>query len=205
MVIFIETLKESITTLFDTEKAKIIDEKLKLQDDYKTFLRNKKNELDKLENARYEVHQENLSLGTLQEEEKITTEIIELDIGGTHKLATARTTLTKFPSSALGCMFSGKHKLNMHNGRVFIDRDGDPFISVITYLRSGKIPVFNSKTEEMRFIEEMEFWQIPLETINGSDVSNEQEFDPEWCAKTLSLDYTNRIVTKDGNNHGIIF
>lgn len=168
----------------------------------------KKEDIEKLEQAKLEVHNENLSLGSgnIDEEEmKIPTEIIELDIGGTHKLATARTTLTKFPSSALGCMFSGKHKLNKHNGRIFIDRDGEPFVSVITYLRSGKIPVFNSKTEEMKFIEEMEFWQIPLETSNGSDVFSEQEFDPEWCAKTLSLDETNRIVTKDGNNHGIIF
>lgn len=102
-------------------------------------------------------------------------------------------------------MFSGRHYLNKHKGRVFIDRDGDPFISVITYLRSGKIPVFNTKTEESKFQEEMEFWQIPLETSNGSDSSNEQEFDQEWCAKTLSLDDTNRIVTKEGNNHGIIF
>ena len=165
-------------------------------------------EEDKLSKAKEEVLQENLSLGTgnIEEEEmKIPSEIIELDIGGTHKIATARATLTKFPSSAIGCMFSGKHKLNKHKGRIFIDRDGDPFISVITYLRSGKIPVFNSKIEEAKFLEEMEFWQIPLETLHGSDIFNEQEFDTEWCAKTLSLDESNKRVLKEGNNHGIVF
>jgi len=136
---------------------------------------------------------------------KIPSEIIELDIGGTHKIATARATLTKFPSSALGCMFSGKHKLNKYKSRIFIDRDGEPFVSVITYLRSGKIPVFNSKAEEGKFLEEMDFWQIPLETVHGSDIWNEQEFDPDWCAKTLSLEENNRKVNKEGSNHGIVF
>lgn len=114
----------------------------------------KKDELEKLDEAKEELHNRNIQLGTGiidNEETKIPSDIIELDIGGTHKLATARATLTKFPSSALGCMFSGKHKLNKHNGRIFIDRDGDPFISVITYLRSGKVPVFNSKTDEIKF------------------------------------------------------
>jgi len=125
-----------------------------LQDDYQKFLSYKKDELEKLDEAKEELHNRNIQLGTGiidNEETKIPSDIIELDIGGTHKLATARATLTKFPSSALGCMFSGKHKLNKHNGRIFIDRDGDPFISVITYLRSGKVPVFNSKTDEIKF------------------------------------------------------
>ena len=180
----LETLKDTITTLFDHEKARIIDDKLKLQDDYKRFQIWKKDEVDKLQQAKQEIHDENVSLGTgnleAEEEMKIPSEIIELDIGGTHKMATARATLTKFPSSALGCMFSGKHKLKKHKGRIFIDRDSEPFVSVMSYLRTGKVPVFNSKTEEVRFLEEMDFWQIPLETAHGSDFSGEQEFDPDW-------------------------
>jgi len=194
--------------VLDNVKHKLIDDKLKMKEDFKRFQEKSKLDILNLKKAKEEVHCENLSIGASlidEEEMKIPSDIIELDIGGTHKIATARSTLTKFPSSALGCMFSGKHKLNKHKGRAFIDRDGEAFLSVITYLRSGKIPVFNTKAEEIKFLEEMEFWQIPLETVHGSDFSDDQEFDPEWCAKTLILDKSNRIVTKASNNHGIIF
>lgn len=103
-----------------------------------------------------------------------------LDIGGTHQIATARTTLTKFPSSTLGYMFSGKHDLKTHKGRIFIDRCGDSFASVISFLRTGKIPVFNSKYDELRFYEEMDYWQIPLNISNETELMNEQEFDVDW-------------------------
>lgn len=102
-------------------------------------------------------------------------------------------------------MFNGKNSLNRHKGRIFIDRDGEPFTSVISYLRSGKIPVFNTKYDEIRFFEEMDFWQIPLHILNGSDLSNDQEFDPDWCASTLILDEDHKIISKDSSNHGIVF
>lgn len=51
--------------------------------------------------------------------------IIDLDIGGTHKITTTKMTLCSAPDSTLAAMFSGRHKLNMHNGRVFIDREGE--------------------------------------------------------------------------------
>ena len=102
-------------------------------------------------------------------------------------------------------MFNGKHELKTHNGRIFIDRDGKPFAAVISYLRSGMVPVFNTKFDEISFFEEMDFWQIPLNISNDSDFNNEQEFDPEWCASTLSLDTEHKIVSKDSPSHGIVF
>lgn len=42
-------------------------------------------------------------------------DVLELNIGGTELIATHRSTLTKFPSSTLGWMFSGKHDLKSHN------------------------------------------------------------------------------------------
>ena len=82
-------------------------------------------------------------------------DIFDLDIGGTHKISTTRNTLTKvkwiknnfvyikFANSALSVMFSGRHEIQTHNGRIFIDRQGDAFINVINYLRNGKYPNFN--------------------------------------------------------------
>lgn len=54
-------------------------------------------------------------------------EIVDLNIGGTHLITTSRRTLTSVPESTLNAMFSGRHALTIHNGRVFIDRDGNAF------------------------------------------------------------------------------
>lgn len=56
------------------------------------------------------------------------SEIIDLNIGGTHMITTSRRTLTSVPESTLNAMFSGRHALTIHNGRVFIDRDGSAFV-----------------------------------------------------------------------------
>jgi len=59
-------------------------------------------------------------------------------------------------------MFSGRHEIPRHNGRLFIDRQGEAFINMINYLRNGKYPVFRDKSEEINFFEEIFFWQIPI-------------------------------------------
>lgn len=59
-------------------------------------------------------------------------------------------------------MFSGRHEIPKHNGRFFIDRQGEAFVNMINFLRGGKYPVFRDKTEEINFFEELNFWQIPI-------------------------------------------
>lgn len=59
-------------------------------------------------------------------------------------------------------MFSGRHEIPKHNGRLFIDRQGEAFINMINYLRNGKYPVFRDKSDEINFFEEITFWQIPI-------------------------------------------
>ena len=77
---------------------------------------------------------------------------IRLDVGGT-KFTTTLCTLTRFPDSILGAMFSGRHKLTADdsgydfidrgsnistddNGYYFIDRDGTHFRHVLNFMRS---------------------------------------------------------------------
>jgi hypothetical protein len=67
-------------------------------------------------------------------------------------------------------MFSGRHEIPKHNGRVFIDRDGISFFNMINYLRTGKFPIFKDKNEEINFFEELEYWQIPI--YEGSNIYN---------------------------------
>lgn len=72
-------------------------------------------------------------------------------------------------------MFSGRHKLSFHNGRVFLDRDGEIFCSVIQFLRNGKLPIFDSKIKEISFYEELDYWQIPLDQNCGQNDGSEEQ------------------------------
>ena len=89
---------------------------------------------------------------------EIEGNIFDLDIGGTHKITTTRSTLCAAKDSTLAAMFSGRHKLSIHNGRVFLDRDGETFCCVIQFLRNGKIPLFDNKIRENAFYEELDYW-----------------------------------------------
>jgi len=131
------------------------------------------------------------------------TDILDLDIGGTQKITTLRSTLLKYPNSALAAMFSGKYEVAKHNDRHFIDRDGNSFLQMVNFLRNSKIPNFKDKTEEASFYEELEFWQIPYKDEAINKIQN--QFDPEWYANTLILEYNNTTVKKHNIQHGIVF
>ena len=133
--------------------------------------------------------------------------IIELNIGGTKFITTTKSTLCSVTNSALATMFSGRHTVTTHKGIIFIDRDGEAFCDMISFLRSGKIPIFESKSRESAFFDELDFWQIPQNLNCGENEENEemQTFDPNWCAHTLTLDANNRTVRKNDNQHGIVF
>jgi len=132
------------------------------------------------------------------------TDILDLDIGGTQKITTLRSTLLKYPKSALAAMFSGKYEVAKHNERYFIDRDGNSFVHMVNFLRNGKMPNFKDKTEEASFYEELEFWQIPYKDETLFKLQN--HFDMEWCANTLMLDHSNTTIVKKHNlQHGIVF
>jgi hypothetical protein len=89
-------------------------------------------------------------------------EIIELEVGGTHLITTTKATLTKFKNSVLAAMFNGKHEIQYHKGRVFIDWDGQAFSHVISYLWTGKIPAFENSIDDQKFKDEMHYYMIPL-------------------------------------------
>ena len=65
--------------------------------------------------------------------------VVTLDVGGT-KYRTTLSTLTKYPDSMLGVMFSGRHDLpQQEDGSYFIDRHGEPFQYILMYLRDRDI------------------------------------------------------------------
>ena len=80
----------------------------------------------------------------------------------------------KFPESSLAKFIepfdsnniSNNTNFNLHNGRIFIDRDGPTFLNVINYLRNGTFPSFKTDKEKLLFDDELDFWQIPYKTMN---------------------------------------
>jgi len=58
-------------------------------------------------------------------------------------------------------MFSTANKLSIYKGKVFIDRDGEPFVKMVSYLRTGLMPIFSNKAQEQAFKDELDYWQIP--------------------------------------------
>ena len=90
-------------------------------------------------------------------------DIIDLNIGGTHKITTSKQTLTSVKDSSLAAMFSGRYPLSKHNGRVFIDRDGEAFCLMLSFLRTSKVPLFNTQAQEHAFYDELDYWMVPTQ------------------------------------------
>lgn len=89
--------------------------------------------------------------------------IVQLDVGGTHKIKTNLDVLTSVPDTLLHRMFSGRHSIPKNEkGNVFIDRDGEAFLAIVNYLRDGRrnIPEFDSIKQKQLFIKELEFWEM---------------------------------------------
>ena len=59
-------------------------------------------------------------------------------------------------------MFSGKHDLQIIDGKVFLDREPIVFGKVLEYLRNNrlKLPEFKNKEDKMAFLKELEFWGL---------------------------------------------
>ena len=137
--------------------------------------------------------------------------IIDLDIGGTIKISTTKETLMKFPESSLAKFIepfdtnniSNNTNFNLHNGRIFIDRDGPTFLNVINYLRNGTFPSFKTDKEKLLFDDELDFWQIPYKHMNKHKTSF--KFDKDWCAETIRIENSQMRLYKNDNQHGIVF
>nr|XP_006819272.1 PREDICTED: BTB/POZ domain-containing protein KCTD4-like [Saccoglossus kowalevskii] len=87
-------------------------------------------------------------------------EIINLNVGG--KLySTTRSTLTRYPDTMLGAMFSGRMpSLKDAHGNYFIDRNGDMFKYILEFLRNGSIHLPEDFKDFGALAVEADFYQI---------------------------------------------
>lgn len=95
--------------------------------------------------------------------------IITLNVGG-HLYTTSLSTLTKYPDSMLGAMFSGRMpSAQDKNGYYFIDRDGVLFRYILNFLRTSALSLPDDFKEIDLIVKEAEFYQIKLlvELVKG--------------------------------------
>ncbi|XP_029368644.1 BTB/POZ domain-containing protein KCTD16-like [Echeneis naucrates] len=104
------------------------------------------------------------------------SDVIELNVGG-QVYYTRHATLTSFPNSLLGKLFSNKKGSSNDlsrdlRGRYFIDRDGFLFRYVLDYLRDKQVVLPDHFPERGRLKREAEYFQLPeLAKLLSSDES----------------------------------
>ena len=94
---------------------------------------------------------------------KLDSEVVALNVGGTHHMMTERDVLRLVPGSTLEKMFNGLHELKKIDEEVFLDRDGKTFQFLVNYLRNDRevFPEFVDPNDEIHFFKELDFWKIP--------------------------------------------
>ena len=100
-------------------------------------------------------------LEKIQKASKKDSDVINLNIGGV-ELMTSIDVLKSDKGSNLEKMFSGNHEHKVIDGKVFIDRDGETFKTLVNYLRNEQafLPDFETKNQELMFNKELQFWEI---------------------------------------------
>lgn len=90
-----------------------------------------------------------------------TETMVELNVGGTN-FQSSRSVLSQQPDSFLAGMVSGRHQVNRDkSGRIFIDRDGDQFKSIVNFLRNpSKPPTVRDSTESELLASEAAYYGI---------------------------------------------
>jgi hypothetical protein len=133
-------------------------------------------------------------------------EVLTLDVGGQGSITTAKRTLMKYPDSALSAMFSGRHALPLHNGKVFVDRNYRPFARMISFLRTGRIPRVPSSSEEQELKEEMDYWGVPWE-LNPLPIllPSPRTFDHLRSSSSIQFKDDFRTAVKEGLEHAVLF
>ena len=110
----------------------------------------------------------------------LDSEVVSLNVGGTHHLKTERDVLRLCKGSTLEKMFNGMHDLKKIDDSVFLDRDGKTFQYLVNYLRNDRtvFPEFMDKNDEIHFFKELDFWKVPVRpgTKSASQVYNAQNY-----------------------------
>ncbi|KAM4733209.1 BTB/POZ domain-containing protein KCTD16-like isoform 2-T2 [Anableps anableps] len=121
------------------------------------------------------------------------SDVVELNVGG-QVYYTRHATLTSFPNSLLGKLFSNKKGSSNDlsrdfRGRYFIDRDGFLFRYVLDYLRDKQVVLPDHFPERGRLKREAEYFQLPelAKLLSGEEPKLFQD-DSDWDEESQSSD-----------------
>ena len=106
----------------------------------------------------------------------LDSEVVSLNVGGTHHMMTERDVLRHVPGSTLEKMFNGMHDLKKINDEIFLDRDGSTFQHLVNYLRNDRqvLPEFMDRNDEIHFFKELDYWKIG--TRLGQDYAQQPSY-----------------------------
>ena len=200
----LDEIFESLTFFISNEKNKVLQDKESLSKEIKKFIEFKKSESEKIKREKQKWEVSNIIANNLLS----NCDIINLEIGG-KQITTTKQTLMKYPNSNLSTFIL--NKLSQSNGnsenKIVIERDSKNFLNIISYLRNDKYPSFKDDKEYQNFLDELDYWQIPL---NINEINKYKRnifiFDEKWCAKTIDIDKNYPyMLTKFNQQHGIVF
>ena len=200
----LDEIFESLTFFISNEKNKVLQDKESLSKEIKKFIEFKKSESEKIKREKQKWEVSNIIANNLLS----NCDIINLEIGG-KQISTTKQTLLKYPNSNLSTFIL--NKLSQSNGttenKIVIERDAKNFLNIISYLRNDKYPNFKDDKEYQNFLDELDYWQIPL---NINEINKYKRnifiFDEKWCAKTIDIDKNYPyMLTKFNQQHGIVF
>ena len=191
----LDEIFESLTFFISNEKNKVLQDKESLSKEIKKFIEFKKSESEKIKREKQKWEVSNIIANNLLS----NCDIINLEIGG-KQIATTKQTLMKYPNSNLSTFIL--NKLSQSNGtsenKIVIEREPKNFLNIISYLRNDKYPNFKDDKEYQNFLDELDFWQIPL---NINEINKYKRnifiFDEKGCAKTIDIDKNYPFKDKD--------
>jgi len=121
----------------------------------------------------------------------MSNDIIYLNVGGI-KYSTTRSTLTKYPNSMIGAMFSKLNPAQIDkDGSYFIDRNGPMFEYILQFLRSGELALPDGFKKRKLLKCEVDYYQIvPLvESLKNYESSKFNTNPVMICISFLYLNY----------------
>lgn len=186
----------ALIILLNLEKKKLKEKNEKLNKIKNNFLIFKQKEINFLETLK------NNFQSKINKKNILENEIIDLNISGIKEISTTRNTLRKYKNSVLSILFSGKIKLPSFKGKIFIDREPQPFINLINFLRTGKFPIFENFQEEKLFFDELNFWKISINNNNNFNL-NLFNFDFCLCSNSIKI-INNKKIEKNSKKNAIV-
>ena len=162
---FRDTMKEVRSVFFDKmNQFKAFNDQIQanhemITQQYEITQKKLKTKLEKIKQERENwEHEKRL----ISHKNQFYSDILSLNVGGTHKIMVSQKVISSVPGSSLQKMFSGMHDLKKVDESIFLDRDGNTFQTLVNFLRNDRkiYPEFDNENESRLFAEELNYWGI---------------------------------------------